>query len=287
MISEEYRQLVLEDLRKYEGIWRPVRASLLERLLRRKAPAEKLHPNPDDEFSKPEVGPNYEIVGRYADTIRRARGRSYEPIEERLMVQKMSTGGYMILNGHHRWMAARRMGLPKLPVRVINATDDQKILLELGNSDKKMCVSFDLDEVLLTDGERCEKDRELCFPLNRIVTKTLRKNAGILMNELTKAGFDVWVYTGCWYSEDDIRALLRLGRTAAYGIVNGAGRRKTGKIREAFREKYTVSLHIDNESIIAVNTETGEHRTADLSGNPETWAADAMKAIKELNPDGS
>ena len=163
MINEEYRQLVLEDIRKYEGIWRPVRASLPERLLRRKAPAEKLHPNPDDEFSKPGVGPNYEIVGRYAEEIRRAQGRSYEPIRERLMVQKMSTGGYMILNGHHRWMAAHRMGLPKLPVRVINAPDDQKILLELKNSDKKCAFLLIWMKCSLQTGSAVRKTGNFAF----------------------------------------------------------------------------------------------------------------------------
>jgi len=49
-------------LKKYGDIMVPVQAGLPERLLVRKAPVSKLHPNPDDEFCNPSIGPNYKII---------------------------------------------------------------------------------------------------------------------------------------------------------------------------------------------------------------------------------
>ena len=56
--SEEYQQLVLNDLKNLEGLSHPVKASLPERLFVRKTSTDNLHPNPKDEFSDPKIGPN-------------------------------------------------------------------------------------------------------------------------------------------------------------------------------------------------------------------------------------
>jgi len=40
--------------------------------------------------------------------------------EEPIMVAKMDHGDYMIVNGHHRWAAAIKVGLDKVRVIVVN-----------------------------------------------------------------------------------------------------------------------------------------------------------------------
>ena len=40
--------------------------------------------------------------------------------EEPIMVAKMEQGDYMIVNGHHRWAAAVKLGLDKVRVVVVN-----------------------------------------------------------------------------------------------------------------------------------------------------------------------
>ena len=280
---EDYKIYVLEDLRTNAGISRPVHASLLERLFVRKAQTDRLHPNPSDEFCDPEIGPNYEIVARYVNDIRVSLGRSFEPFTDPLQVQKISTGGYRIMNGHHRWLAAKRTGYKKLPVQLVNPTSEEKILLEIGRSRKKMCASFDLDEVLLTDGERVPEGKKLWFPFNRIYQKNLRNNAGLLVKELSDAGFDVWVYTGNYWSEEYIRILFILQGARIFGVVSGTGKKKNGEIRQAFRHHYDLSLHIDNDSIVCVNTVTGSSFMKEVGGDGESWASDVMHTLKEMN----
>ena len=131
-VSEEYKRLVLDDIKSFEKLNHPVKAGLLERLLVRKLPLSELHPNPQDEFCMESIGPSYAIISDYEKTFR-DRIRHGEDIfgqyDDPLMVEKMSTGGYMILNGHHRWMAARRIHLGKVPIRIVNVTTAEDIEL--------------------------------------------------------------------------------------------------------------------------------------------------------------
>ena len=58
MAKSEFDEFVLNDVKKQKGVYMPVQASLAERLTTRHLPMEKLHPNPDDEFAFPDIGPN-------------------------------------------------------------------------------------------------------------------------------------------------------------------------------------------------------------------------------------
>ena len=65
--------------------------------------------------------------------IKELNRRTYEPdgvtpklkkspakIIDPIIVQKLNDGGYEIVNGHHRWAAAKKTGLKKVPVRIKN-----------------------------------------------------------------------------------------------------------------------------------------------------------------------
>lgn len=62
-------QYILEDVRQYAGTRRFVKAGLVERMAVKKVSPDVLHPNPDDEFSMADIGPNMSIVSRYAEMI--------------------------------------------------------------------------------------------------------------------------------------------------------------------------------------------------------------------------
>ena len=91
------------------------KASLWERLTTREADINDLHANPLDEFSNPRIGPSDSAVAKYVEEINTTGGLS-TPIE----VQKLSTGGYEIVNGHHRWLAAQKVGLETVPIQIKN-----------------------------------------------------------------------------------------------------------------------------------------------------------------------
>lgn len=65
MMDNNFDDHLKEELDKYSGIMVPVKASRLECAFVKKAAVTRLHPNPDDEFSRPDIGPNYSIISDY------------------------------------------------------------------------------------------------------------------------------------------------------------------------------------------------------------------------------
>lgn len=285
IVTEEFQELVLDDIKTYETLNHPVKAGLLERLLVRQLPTVSLHPNPQDEFCSLSVGPNYGIVSDYAKMFSwLKKGKPLDDNFEKdpLLVEKMSVGGYMILNGHHRWLAARRLHVSKLPVRILNVSTMEDIISAVNSTSRNMCVSFDLDEILLTDGSEIPAHKKLPFPFSRMYRKTLRRNAPVLIQELQRMGFDVWVYSGEYFSEAYIRRLFRLHHVKVDGILIGLRRRGAHKpIREAFSKKYRISLHVDNQDVVCVKTQTREYESFAIDAVHEDWASEVVRRLRE------
>ena len=101
-MEKTFEKHLEDELAKYNGVSFPVKAGMLQRLLVKKLSCLKLHPNPDDEFSKPEVGPSFRIISEYESKFRRNEELDNTDTEEPVVVEKMYPDGYMIINGHHR-----------------------------------------------------------------------------------------------------------------------------------------------------------------------------------------
>ena len=102
--NTRFQEFLAQEVKKYKGIYVPVKAGLLKRVLVREVPLKKIHPNPDDEFCAPEVGPNNEIVSRYMQVFADNHLHHMKHYcEDPVLIEKIRPGGYMILNGHHRW----------------------------------------------------------------------------------------------------------------------------------------------------------------------------------------
>lgn len=111
---------VQEDLEAYEGKREVVRASLFERLVVRRIAPEDMHVNPDDEFADPEIGPSDRIINEYMHELVRLYRDKESIYPSPIVVFKLASEGYMILNGHHRWAAAVRSGWGKLRAVIMN-----------------------------------------------------------------------------------------------------------------------------------------------------------------------
>ena len=99
----------------------PVKAGVLHRLLTKKARCDRLHPNPEDEFCRPDVGPNYKIISSYQEMyLQQIKNAQYYYDGEPVIVERLFPDGYRIINGHHRWAAAVQMGIPKIHAAIVN-----------------------------------------------------------------------------------------------------------------------------------------------------------------------
>ena len=281
LLSKEYKEYVLDDLKNYTALTRPRKASFVERTLVTSVPIEKLHPNPEDEFSDPNIGPNNNIVGHYESHLARNDGFTRDSKVEPLVVEKLSTGGYMILNGHHRWLAAKKAGIKRVPVQIVNSTHEEDILSRLQKLNNSMFVSFDLDEVLICDSDQYPTET-LPFPLRQIFPWPIRKDAGLLIRTLHELGFDVWVYTGNYYTPLYVRMTFLMHRATLDGVISGMNLQHSSPgIKKAFRKKYHTIVHIDNEQLLWVNTKTKEYDSFELPPD-QTWAAQAAAGIKKI-----
>ena len=267
----EFQQFLEREVSKYKGVYVPVNAGMLRRLLVKKLPLNKMHPNPDDEFCFPNIGPNYQIISDYEKEMRQflndrqgARIYGQKGAYQPLYVEKIRPDGYMILNGHHRWAAARKAGVSSLPVRIVDLTQKSDIQKMLASSNHDRRVTLDLDEVVFCTEDSQEAEKALSFPYDRLYPQRVRLGIPALFYYLNQNGYDIWVYTAQYYSADQIMRLFRHYHVRVTGAVTGTARKgpHNAEIKDTIEKlmssKYNSTIHIDRESVLHIKKASGE-----------------------------
>ena len=287
-----FDEFIAEEVKKYKGIYVPVKAGILRRAVIRRAPLSKLHPNPDDEFCMPKVGPNYRIISEYMQRFRlEAHTKDY--CDEPLTVEKVRPDGYLILNGHHRWAAALRMGFSRIPIRIVDLTQDMDVKTILQNTKHDKRVTLDLDEVVFRKEGEGPLEKPLPFPAGRIYKERLRLGVPALFHYFNKKGYDVWVYSKGYYSADYIRRLFRKYHAHICGAVTGTARKTKDNTAEVRKElealianTYQRTVHIDNDMLLSISGRTREVEEHDIPGTPEEWSSRVMEIMEGIERHG-
>ena len=319
MAITDFSAFLAEEISKVKGIAYPVKAGFLRRVFIRRAACSKLHPNPNDEFCSREIGPNYEIMSRYMSEYRRVLTGSLDPVfintaarrsceadwggsdeknsegsslGERILVERIHPDGYMILNGHHRWGAACRIGLDTLPIRIVDLTQESDFRKMLASSASERRVSLDLDEVIFRPADDPYLEKPLRFPLNRIYRERLRLGIPALFHMLNSDNYDIWVYTAGYYSLDYLRYCFKHYSIRVTGIVTGMARKApsgtdTRKEMEALlNSKYKTAVHIDNDTVIRTDPASASFDEYRLSGDGSAWSREVMKIFEDWKKKG-
>lgn len=280
---EDYTENVLKDIEKYNGVRKVVKANLFERCAIKHCAPERLHPNPADEFSQPDVGPNMGIVGDYAKQISYDLPRDLPIFKEPLIVQKMEPDGYLLLNGHHRWFAAVRMKVKKIHIKIINLIGEKDLSRMMNKTDNKKLASFDFDEVLLSiDENNQEPLRDSLF--SRKFKERLRAGAPDVIKAFSENGYDICVYTAGYLTEDDFEDFFSMYDLKIDIVVNGINEKRnntssTSKtLKEMIRDRYGLIVHVDNESVICTNHVTKDYDIYEINNVADTWS-EGIKAI--------
>ena len=289
MAKSEFDEFVLNDVKKQKGVYMPVKASLAERLTTKHLPIKKLHPNPDDEFAFPDIGPNYQIISKYVEDIMTAYRMKLEPFDDDpIIVEKLHPEGYLILNGHHRWAAAMRMHLKKIRVKIVNLALESDIKKIIEKSEHNKRATLDLDEVVFKSEDKKGLEKPLGFPYNLRYKQRLRLGIPALFYALSKRGYDIWVYSSNYYSIDDIRDFFRCYHVYVDGIITGLAKKnaqtnkKSNKIEKLMSSKYGITLHIDDDMLLRTKKQTAEFEEYKLDVPPEEWAKKAITIIEEI-----
>ena len=151
-----------------------------------------------------------------------------------------------------------------------------------------MRVSFDLDEVLFVKPETHKTEPPLPFPLNRIFRERLRLGTPELINTLQKLGYEVWVYTSSSRSERYIRSLFRCYGVRFDGIVNAerhlreVQRNNRTTLPQKLPNRYRISLHIDDETIVCTLGRQYGYRTYQLNAQDDDWKEKIIRRAEEI-----
>ncbi len=153
---------------------------------------------------------------------------------------------------------------------------------------KKMRVSFDLDEVLFVYPKTHKTEPELKFPFNRMYKERLRLGTPKLINTLQSLGYEVWVYTSSFRSERYIKSLFRLYGVKFDGIVNAQRHLKEVQgnsnriLPQKVPSRYHISLHIDDESIICTQGRQYGFDAYQLDAPDDEWVEKIIKYAGEV-----
>ena len=298
MAVTNFSTFLKEEVSKVKGIAYPIKAGFLRRVFIRKAPCSKLHPNPNDEFCIPDIGPNEGIMARYMKNYRDLMVSGHDPlfedrsVREPIIVERIHPDGYMILNGHHRWGAACRTGMKKLRIRIVDLTQKDDLQKMLASSASSRRVTFDLDEVIFRPEDDPWLEEPLRLPLKRWFRERLRLGVPALFHMLNSEGYDIWIYSSGLCSTEYLRYYFKHYNVRVTGIVTGMARKapagtNTRKALEALmNNKYSTTVNIDNEAVIRTDAESASFDEYRLSGNGETWAREVMDIFEKMRKNG-
>ncbi len=155
-------------------------------------------------------------------------------------------------------------------------------------SERKMRVSFDLDEVLFVLPGTHKTEPPLPWPLSLIYKERLRLGTPELISTLQKQGYEVWVYTSSFRSEKYIKKLFKYYGVRFDGIVNG-----TRHMKEVQRDKkellpqklpnhYRISLHIDDETIVCNLGRQYGYNVYQLNAQDDDWKEKIIARADEI-----
>lgn len=151
-----------------------------------------------------------------------------------------------------------------------------------------MRVSFDLDEVLFVSPRTHKTEPPLPFPLNRIYKERLRLGAPELVNRLQAMGYEVWVYTSSFRTEKYIRRLFGHYGVRFDGIVNAerhlreVQRGSSTTLPQKLPNRYRISLHIDDESIVCSLGREYGYRAYQLNAEDDEWQEKIIERAEEI-----
>ena len=161
------------------------------------------------------------------------------------------------------------------------------------NEEQKMRVSFDLDEVLFVSPETHKTEPALKFPLNRIFKERLRLGTPELINRLQEIGYEVWVYTSSFRSENYIRSLFRCYGVRFDGIINATRHLKEVQgnsatvLPQKVPSRYRISLHVDDESVICSQGRQYGFEAYQLEAQDDEWVEEVIARADEIRKKAS
>ena len=156
------------------------------------------------------------------------------------------------------------------------------------SAQQRMRISFDLDEVLFVSPKTHKTEPPLSFPFDMIYQERLRLGTPELINRLQRMGYEVWVYTSSERSERYIRGLFRHYGVRFDGIVNAERHKREVQrnnrliLPQKLPNRYRISLHIDDESVICSLGQQYGFRAYQLDAQDDEWEEKIIARAEQI-----
>ena len=285
MTNFEFKEYLKNELEKEVGMYVPVNTSRLQRLFYLETACTNLHPNPDDEFSFPEVGPSDRILSDYQRSYLNSMSKGFRPAIEPLVVIRTHPSGFMLINGHHRWGAAMMAGVKKVPIKVVNMMLEEEIKDILKHSTHEKRVTLDLDEVVFRSNSDVLIEKKPALALGSQASRRMRLGIPALFRFLKKNGYDIWVFSANYYSIDDIRKFFRKYTVHVDGIITATAKKEVynteaaKNMKELITNKYKETVHIANDSLLITHGKGENFKDFELDPDDEGWAREIITIL--------
>ena len=154
--------------------------------------------------------------------------------------------------------------------------------------ERKMRISFDLDEVLFVSPLNHKTEPPLRFPLNRIYKERLRLGTPKLIHDLQKLDYEVWVYTSSFRTESYIKGLFRHYGVRFDGIINGnrhlreVQKNSSQLLPQKVPSRYRISLHIDDETVICTLGRQYGFNAYQLDAQDDDWEEKIVERAEQI-----
>ena len=156
------------------------------------------------------------------------------------------------------------------------------------NQEEKMRISFDLDEVLFVSPKTHKIEKPPVFPFNLMYKERVRFGASELINKLQELGYEVWVYTSSYRTESYIKNLFRFYHIRFNGIVNAqrhlaeVQRNNKTILPQKLPNRYRISLHIDDETIVCTLGQQYGYNTYQLNAQDDDWKEKIIERAAQI-----
>lgn len=287
MTNSEFKEYLKNELEKEVGLYVPVNTNRFMRFIYLDTACTNIHPNPDDEFSFPDVGPSDRIMNDYMRKFCDQMSRGFKPLMEPLIVVKTHPRGYMLVNGHHRWGAAMMAGVKTVPIKVVNMMLEEEIKEILKNSTHEKRVTLDLDEVVFRSKDDKYIEKKPLLFLGMLAQRRMRLGIPALFRFFKKNGYDIWVFSSNYYSIDDIRRFFRKYSVHVDGIITATSKKEVYNskaardMKELIANKYKETVHIGNDVLVMTRGKGEDFDDHQLVSDDEGWAREIIALLLE------
>lgn len=151
-----------------------------------------------------------------------------------------------------------------------------------------MRISFDLDDTLFMNPDKCNVEPEFKFPMNILFKERLRSGTIELMEWIKERNIQLWIYTTSFRSERYIRSYFRRYGIKIDEVVNGERHscevqgEKIEAMPSKYPSRYHIDLHIDDDISVEQNGKIYGFKVMIIDPSDNDWVEKIKNRIGKL-----